>query len=187
MRALGRWLPATATTLERKICVGAASDVLLHEVPHGSNRGPEIDEMNKAVGLPEEFLKTGKAYWCCSWLCRVWREAGAEVPGSKGTASCDELMKWGKKRGTFSKTPSLGAAVLYGPNENDANHIGVVIMLDPVLCSCEGNTSTGGFDRNGWAVDIKRVDTARVLGYVKPTPAANFHDARGGSSTTAPA
>lgn len=183
MRALGRWLPQDTPTFIRKICVNAASDVLLHESPHASNRGLEIDEMNRAVGVPEDVIKAGNAYWCCSWACKIMRESGGEVPGKKGTASCDVLMAWGKKSGRWSLTPSLGAFVLYGPNPNDATHVGILLMVSPMLCAAEANTSTGGFDRNGWVVAIKAVDTKRVLGYIAATPA--FGDVTGGSSTTA--
>jgi hypothetical protein len=179
MRAPLRYLPDETPVYVRRICTAALNDTLLCETPPGSNRSAEIDAMNEAVGVPKG------SFWCASWVSRVWREEGADVPGVKGSASCDAWMEWGKKRGTFSDKPSHGAAVLYGPNQNDATHIGIVVMLesDAMLCSVEGNTSMDGFDRNGWVVAVKKVNLKRVLGYIAPSPAANFHDARGGSST----
>jgi hypothetical protein len=179
MRAALRYLPADTPTLLIRICQIALNDVLLCELPPGSNRSPEIDAMNKAVGVPDG------SYWCASWVSRVWREAGADVPGKYGSASCDEWMAWGKKSGRWQSTPSVGAAVLYG-KPTDANHIGIVIMTDPMVCSVEGNTSMDGFDRNGWVVAVKKVHADRVLGYIVPNhTVADFSDVRGGSSTTA--
>lgn len=165
MRSALRYLPADTPTLLVRICQIALNDVLVCELPPGSNRSPEIDAMNEAVGVP------AGSYWCASWVSRVWREAGADVPGKNGSASCDVWMTWGIKSGRWSSTPSIGAAVLYGPNVNDANHIGIVIMTDPLLISVEGNTAMDGFDRNGWVVAIKKVATKRVLGYITPNHA----------------
>lgn len=176
-RSVLRYLPADTPILLRKICQGAFDDLLVCELPPGSNRSPEIDAMNKAVGVAEG------SYWCASWVSRVWREAGADVPGKNGSASCDEWMLWAKKSGRWTDTPSIGAAVLYG-KPGDANHIGIVVMLDPMVCTIEGNTVIGAFERNGWVVGLKMMATNRVLGYVVPTHAvASFADVQGGSST----
>ena len=61
----------------------------------------------------------------------------------------------------------IGAAVVYG-KPGHASHIGVVVRLEPLLLSVEGNTSLDGFSSNGVAVDLKLVSQRRVLGYVQP-------------------
>ena len=50
--------------------------------------------------------------------------------------------------------------------QHDAVHIGLVLRVEPVLLSIEGNTVIGAFDRNGWVQALKKVDTRRVLLYV---------------------
>ncbi|MEO6564803.1 MAG: hypothetical protein ABIO63_02105, partial [Casimicrobiaceae bacterium] len=96
------------------------------------------------------------------------------LPTPKGRASCDNWMLWAKDTGRWSDVPALGAAVLYG-KPGDATHIGLIVRLDPVALSIEGNTSIeSGFSRNGIAVSLKIVDpsTDPVLGYAHPHPIA---------------
>jgi hypothetical protein len=64
----------------------------------------------------------------------------------------------------------IGAAVVYG-KPGDASHIGVIVRVIPLLLAVEGNTTLDGFSRNGVAVDLKLVNTDRVLGYVYPAAA----------------
>lgn len=162
--APARWLPHDTPDLQRNIIDRALLDVCICETPLGSNRSGVIDSYNNAVGVP------AGSYWCASAVSAWWREAGADVPGAQGSASCDTWMAWAKKSGRWSETPSYGAAVLYG-TDADAHHIGVIVRLEPALFSLEGNTSIGGFDRNGIVVALKLVDTKRVVGYVTPTAA----------------
>ena len=65
----------------------------------------------------------------------------------------------------------MGAAVVYGTTA-DANHIGVVVRVAPLLLSVEGNTSLAGYSTDGLAVTLKAVATNRVVGYVRPLPQA---------------
>ena len=161
--ALARWLPADLPDLNRKIAVRALTDVGVCEVPPGSNRSGVIDAYNAMVQVPEG------SYWCASAVSAWWRDAGADVPGKLGSASCDVWMEWGKKSGRWSATPVIGAAVLYGV-PTDASHIGVVVRLDPSLFSVEGNTTLDGYSRNGELVTLKAVNAKRLLGFIHPTP-----------------
>jgi hypothetical protein len=78
-----------------------------------------------------------------------------------------------------TKEPVPGAAVVYTngqvvtggryDGQRDAVHIGLVLKVEPVLLSIEGNTVIGAFDRNGWVQALREVDTRRVLCYVSPT------------------
>lgn len=159
------WLPSTTDPIVRAIVERAIQSVGMVEDPPGSNRGPDIDRVNKAAGVPVG------SYWCASWAASIWREAGAEVP--KGSASCDHWMTWAKQTGRW--TPHVaapGCAVLYGV-PGDARHIGIVIRTTPVTLSLEGNTTVEGsaFERNGTAVGLKLVNARDpVLGYVHPLP-----------------
>lgn len=156
------WLDATTPQLNAAIVRRALLDIGLCEIPPGSNRSGRIDEYNSATGAPIG------SYWCASALTAWWREAGAATP-PKDAASCDAWMAWAKLTHRWTQHALPGYAVLYG-TPTDASHCGVVVRASPLLLSCEGNTSLGGFDRNGVAVDLKLVNTPRVLGYVSPVP-----------------
>jgi CHAP domain len=164
MIALARWLPTATPDLNRRIVVRALSDIGIVETPPGSNRSGVIDSYNLAAGVPVG------SYWCAAAVAAWYRESGAKVP--PGSASCDSWMAWAKAAGQWKTTPTPGAAVVYGTSTPlDATHIGVVVRVGPLLLSCEGNTSLGGFSRNGVAVDLKLVNTDRLLGYVWPIAA----------------
>ena len=158
---LARWLPADASPIGRFIVERALKDIGIVEEPPGKNRGREIDAYNLAAKVPVG------SFWCASAVAAWWRDVGLEVPAYP--AGCDEWMKWAKATGRWSAQPAIGAAVVYG-KPTDANHIGVIIRIEPVLLSLEGNTTIGVHDRNGIAVALKRPDLARVLGYVHPRP-----------------
>lgn len=167
--------PAAIGPLRYAIVVRALMDAVLCESPPGSNRGGRVDEYNTASGAP-----LGSPH-CASTVSAWWRESGAATPGKFKEASCDEWMKWAKAHGTFhprSSTyqPQPGDAVLYGV-PGDARHIGVLVRVIPAakgftrtLIACEGNTTMGGFNREGFITTPKVVDLSRVLGWVEPKP-----------------
>lgn len=144
------------------------------EIPPGSNRGPGIDEWAKEFGSPLG------SFWCALMVGHTRRKHGLWTPPSHHlTGSCDEWYLAAEKDGLLSYRPVPGAAVLYTngrtitspgryAGRRDIVHIGTVLRVTPVLMSWEGNTTLGKYDRNGYTLALKEVDTARVLGYVLP-------------------
>ena len=133
-----------------------------------NNRRGRIDDMFDNVGLDNQskVRKTGSGYyWCAAAVSTWWQEAGLETPN--GGASCDNWMRWGKSKGYWSSEPKIGAAVLYG-SPSDAHHIGIVAGVTPngSVITIEGNTSGGGFSRNGCGVFQKI--PKKYLGFVIP-------------------
>jgi hypothetical protein len=161
-RVLAPWLPNGLPALNAAIVRRAMLDLGICEMPPGSNRSGRIDEYNllarAAIG----------SYWCASALRAWWGEAGASYPGT-GAASCDVWMEWAKKTKRWSPDPIEGAAVVYG-TLTDADHIGCVVRISPLMLSVEGNTSLNAYDRNGVAVDLKQVNEKRLLGFIHPEP-----------------
>ena len=132
------------------------------------NQRGRIDDMFDNVGLDNQskVRKTGSGYyWCAAAVSTWWKEAGVQIPS--GGASCDNWMSWGKRNGYWSSTPKVGAAVLFG-SVSDAHHIGIVASILPNggIITIEGNTSGGGFDRNGCGVFQKK--PRKYLGFVIP-------------------
>lgn len=132
------------------------------------NERGRIDDMFDNVGLDNQakVRKDGSGYyWCAAAVSTWWQEAGLETPS--GGASCDNWMNWGKRNGYWSNKPKVGAAVLYG-SDSDAHHIGIVAGVTATggIITIEGNTSGGGFNRNGCGV-FQKVPR-RYLGFVNP-------------------
>ena len=159
------YLPDGLDDAVRLVVARARMDVVqVVEVPYASNRGTEIDEYNRRA-----HVALG-SFWCASAVAAWYEDAGLEVP--PGRASCDKWMEWAKATGRWSMVPVIGAAVLYGV-PGDAEHIGLVVRLLPLMLTIEGNTSIdAGFSRNGVAVMVKQVKLGapRILGYVLPFP-----------------
>jgi hypothetical protein len=158
------WLKPGDSAVASLIVREAMAHLGVCEEPPGSNRGPEIDAWNRrarvAVG----------SYWCASFAGAMWWSAGLVPPPNY--ASCDVLMQWAKDTGRWStNVATLGALVLYG-KPGDANHVGIVVRVSPVVLSVEGNTQIdSGFSRNGIGVGLKMVTaTDPVLGYCHVTP-----------------
>jgi hypothetical protein len=128
-----------------------------------------IDEMFDNCGLDNQskVQKTGSGYyWCAAAVTTWWKEAGLPLPPN-GRAGCDFWMSWGKQNGYWSTTPKVGAAVLYG-SSSDAHHIGIVAAVTKSggIITIEGNTSGGGFSRNGCGA-FRKVPK-KYLGFVLP-------------------
>ena len=63
---------------------------------------------------------------------------------------------------------AIGAAILYG-KPTDATHIGIVVRLEPMILTTEGNRSlAGAVTNNGIGVDIGPQNRKDVIGYVWP-------------------
>jgi len=131
-----------------------------------------IDEMLAVAGLDNkaEVRRKGEGYyWCAGAVTAWWKAAGLPVPS--GAASCKNWEAWGRKKGYFSNTPKVGAAVLYG-SPGAAHHIGIVSAVDKngKITTIEGNTSGGGFNRNGCGVFYKTPRS--YIGFIIPPPCA---------------
>ena len=145
------------------------------EVPPGSNRGPEIDAWATEFGSPLG------SFWCALSVGKACKEGGLWIP-SCDVGACNEWVLRGNRAGLVTQVPVPGAAVVYTngqvvsggryDGQRDAVHIGLVLRVEPVLLSIEGNTVLGAFDPNGWVQALKEVDTKRVLCYVAPAAAA---------------
>lgn len=167
-----------------KVVAAAKRDIGILEAgtPPGKNYGGfpggvikaapgRIDKMVGNAGLDNQakVKSSGQGwYWCAGAVTTWWKEAGLKTP--PGAASCDSWVTWAKKNGYWSKTPKIGAAVLYG-SASDAHHIGIVSgVVKGRIITIEGNTSGGGFNRNGCGVFQKT--PKNYLGFVLPSDCA---------------
>jgi hypothetical protein len=129
-----------------------------------------IDTMMKNTGLDNQskVKSSGEGfYWCAGAVTTWWKEAGLPTP--KGAAACQNWVTWAKTNGYWSTKPVVGAAVLYG-KPSHAHHIGIVSSILPngSITTIEGNTSGGGFNRNGCGCFSKTPKLSGIIGYVIP-------------------
>jgi hypothetical protein len=134
------------------------------------NQPGRIDTMMKNAGLDNtaKVRNSGSGYyWCAGAVTTWWKEAGLPTP--PGAAACQNWVKWGKQKGYWSTRPVVGAAVLYG-SPSHAHHIGIVSSVLPngTITTIEGNTSGGGFNRNGCGCFSKTPRLSGIVGYVIP-------------------
>jgi hypothetical protein len=158
--------PSTRAALEFALLhVGVCED------PVGSNRGPDIDAWASEFGSPLG------SYWCALAVGKARKCGGLWIP-SHDVGACNEWVLQATADGVIAKDPEAGAAVVYTngnritrgryAGQMDAVHIGLVLRVEPVLLSIEGNTVLGPFDRNGFVQALKEVDVKRVLTYIGP-------------------
>lgn len=166
MSAPAAWLASDTPALNRAIVVRALQDVGVLEMPPGSNRSPLIDSYVTAVGSPLG------SYWCAAAVAAWFRESGAAVP-VLNAASTRSWWSWAHATNRWTPKTAPGRAVLYGDANGVPEHIGVVIRVDPLELTVEGNTSFSQYDRNGVGVDCHEITAQirpRVLGYIAPLP-----------------
>ena len=157
-------------------CVRCALDFALSNIgvcenPPGSNRGPEIDDWAREFGSPLG------SFWCALAVGKARKVGGLWTP-SHDVGSCNEWVYQARQAKLLSRTPAPGAAVVYTnwkqltagryAAQFDAVHIGLVLRVEPVLMSIEGNTTLGKYDRNGFVQALEEVDQDRVYTYILP-------------------
>ena len=119
-----------------------------------------------------KHMNADKLPWCGSFLNWCADQAGVKVPNVVSTKAGAEAFK---KNNQWHKTPKIGDFVFFDFVIDDKitiNHIGLVIRVsEKQIVTIEGNTSSGGDQRNGGEVMVKsRTLGARsfVVGYGRP-------------------
>lgn len=141
------------------LCVGICED------PPGSNRSPEIDEWLADLGVP-----LGSP-WCAAMVAAVFKTCHAKTPAG---AAASSTRAWLAFAGDLSSVPMIGSATLYGKRATASEparpeHIGILVRNGPLLMDVQGNTRLDSSpEREGIAVDLKRVNEAWLLGYIHP-------------------
>jgi surface antigen len=132
------------------------------ENPVKSNFGGRVTEMLKNTGI------SGPAFWCAAAVTTWWKAAGMSVP--PGPASCQNWMNWAKQNNKWSATPVIGAAAIYTTKGGRAHHIGLVaeVTNNGRIVTIEGNTTGGGFNRDGVGVFKKNPKLTSIAGFVLP-------------------
>ena len=140
----------------------AIKDIGQMENPVKSNFGGRVTEMLKNTNI------SGPAFWCAAAVTTWWKAAGMSVP--PGSASCQNWMNWAKQNNRWSATPVIGAAAIYTTKGGHAHHIGLVaeVTNNGRIVTIEGNTTGGGFNRDGVGVFKKNPKLTSIAGFVLP-------------------
>jgi hypothetical protein len=142
----------------------AINDIGKMEIPVKSNYGGRVKEMLNNIGI------NGPAFWCAAAVSTWWKSAGMQVP-PVGPGLCQNWVNWAKKNNRWSSTPVVGAACLYfNSSGTHAHHIGIVaeVRNDGRVVTIEGNTTGGGFNRDGVGVFKKQPRLSSIGGFVLP-------------------
>jgi len=119
-----------------------------------------------------KHMKADKLPWFGSFLNWCANQAGVKVPNVVSTKAGAEAFKKNKQ---WHETPKIGDFVFFDfiiDDKETINHIGLVIRAsEKQVVTIEGNTSSGGNQRNGGEVMVKsRTLGAKsfVIGYGRP-------------------
>ncbi len=179
--------PAAATGSELSIlAVGiAATQVGVLEKPPESNKGPEVDEYLKSVGIGNEVSNPDKRYWCAAFVYWCFnRAAGSFGIANPVTRTPGVLNHWraAKKvpgatvtKAEILKDPSLvcPGMIFIHDHGKGLGHTGLVERMDSCgrLITVEGNINpTADSCRNGTGVfrtDQRTIMDAKLVGMIR--------------------
>lgn len=141
--------------MTNKVVDVACSQLGVEEEPHGSNRGPEVDQYLAAVGI--NFA----AAWCAAFVVWCHQQAGVNIPKTGGV-----LDLWNKAENNRVSTPEPGDVVIfdYGGGKG---HTGIVESVNGhSITTIEGNTNDDG-SREGYEVARRTREVAKAKGFLR--------------------
>ncbi|MVM33605.1 CHAP domain-containing protein [Spirosoma sp. HMF4905] len=176
--ALFKEYPLPGATLTSRVLAIAKSQIGISEVPHGSNRGPQVDLYLKTCGLSPGYP------WCSAWVYWCFQQASRQLgiknpcPKSAGVLNMWALAGYkesGLKRLTSLQVEDEPELVKPGMQflmkfSATAGHTGLVESVGKggLLTTIEGNTAQNTGTREGNAVcrlTRRRIDSIN-LGFI---------------------
>lgn len=144
----------------------------------GDNKGPQVEEFQKAIGKAEAES------WCVSFIQYCVKKVDAELGGDENKLSQTELVLklWNDGKDLRIDSPEAGCIMLWehykDGKKTGLGHAGIVTSVSKdgkTVMTVEGNTSDGsGIDRNGDGcyarqrnVASSATSTMKVLGFMK--------------------
>lgn len=151
------------TLQERALEIGV-SQLGVEEVPRGSNRGPQVDEYIKSIGLNP----AGKYSWCMAFVYWCFNQAADRMVRQNPLYKTGGvLLQWAQRKDKFRAiTPQPGDIFImdYGKG---LGHTGIVEKVDDeIIYTIEGNTNDEG-SREGYEVCRRARPRGKVKGYLR--------------------
>lgn len=154
------WLDSALSGARIAIVKWVLDNVIVEEMPTGSNRSALIDAWNTAAAAP-----LGSP-WCASFARAAWLVGGITPLGN---AACEDWHQNAVRAGRFTTTAQPGDVALFDLTGGGiADHCGIVTRLTPHLWTMEGNTNSDG-SREGYAVMPHARLGVGLIGYVSVT------------------
>jgi hypothetical protein len=128
----------------------AMADLGVTEIPHGSNRGPEVDLYLRAVGLDPE---AGAYPWCAAWVCTKIQDAANALSWPltfRRSASCKRLIELNY---LVALAAPIDGCVFVHLQADGHGHAGFVVEARPdgSIATLEDNSDASG-SRTGGSV-----------------------------------
>lgn len=151
-------------TLQEKALEIAVTQLGIEEVPRGSNRGPQVDEYIKSVGLNP----AGKYSWCMALMYWCFNQAADKMGVTNPMLKTGGvLLQWQKRKDKYRAiTPQPGDVFImdYGKG---LGHTGIVTAVHPeTIETIEGNTNDEG-SREGFEVCRRIRPRNKIAGYLR--------------------
>ena len=158
----------------------AISQIGVQEQPEGSNRGPKVDEYQRAAGLTLPAGSGAGYFWCMAFVFWCFKEAAApNAPVFPKTAGC--LDAWNKVKAkspgkVITRAAAMANPALVKPGMvfildygGGQGHTGFVRKsVSGALLTVEGNSNSSG-SRNGLGVfelNRRKVTDKNLKGFI---------------------
>lgn len=151
-----------------KVITVAYSQVGVREQPLGSNRGPQVDEYIKSVGLSP----SGKYAWCAAFVYYCFMEAAQELqianpcPKTAGVhamwraCGTSKLLRLTPKQATMEPERIKPGMLFFLDAGGGFGHVGLITEVKGVrLTTVEGNTTNLSGSREGLGVFKRQART----------------------------
>lgn len=151
-------------TLQQKALEIAISQLGVHEQPKGSNRGPEVDEYIKSVGLDP----AGKNPWCAAFVYWCFDQAAKSMGRQNPLFKTGHVLtSWKMRKDKFrALTPQPGDIGIMDFGKGTGHMFIVETAHIDHTDNIEGNTNDEG-SREGYEVCRRSRQRAKVLGYLR--------------------
>lgn len=150
-------------TLQQKALEIAITQIGVQEQPHGSNKGPEVNEYLKSVDVPQ-----GNS-WCMAFIYWCFNQAAGKMSVKNSLFKTGSVMKqWEMRKVTFGvyNFPQPGDIFIQDHGKG-LGHTGIVEAVhDESLDTIEGNTNDDG-SREGYEVCRRKRARGKVVGYLR--------------------
>jgi hypothetical protein len=152
-------------TLQQLALEVAVSQLGVHEQPKGSNRGPQVDEYIKSVGLDP----AGKYPWCMAFLYWCFLQAaermGRLTPLYK---TGGVLEQWRMRKDKYRVTSPQPGDIGIMDFGKGVGHVVIVLKVNDngIVDTIEGNTNDDG-SREGYEVCKRVRQQSKMLGYLR--------------------
>ncbi|HBC0987555.1 TPA: CHAP domain-containing protein [Escherichia coli] len=135
----------------------AISQIGAQEQPRGSNKGPQVSQYLKAVGI------NFPAAWCAAFVVWCHQQAGVNsIPRTGGV-----LDMWNKTKSTRAVTQPQPGDVFIMDYGRGNGHTGIVERVEgSTLYTIEGNTDANG-GREGYEVARRTRNLSAVKGLLR--------------------